>query len=120
MNMAADPCLLTYLDPLLIQIRKKGKVTHLVDGADESFSNWTRYMNCARDDTEENITTYQARDKIYFRTKREIKAGEELLYWYGDQYAKILGLLPRNYKEKGKKIFLRHNATYNSRCYQTR
>ena len=35
---------------------------------------------------------FQFRGKIYYRTYKPIKAGSELLVWYGESYAKDLGI----------------------------
>jgi len=65
---------------------------HLVDGKDPAHANWLRYVNCARYLEEQNLMAYQYQDSIYYRTVRHIYHGEELLVWYGDDYAKTLGL----------------------------
>ena len=35
---------------------------------------------------------FQFRGKIYYRTYKPIKVGSELLVWYGESYAKDLGI----------------------------
>ena len=69
-------------------------------------SNWTRYMNCAKKDSEgENVTSFKLKNKdpvcirgtyksiegyIVFYASRNIQKGEELCYYYGDAYYKLL------------------------------
>ncbi|KAM5155747.1 LOW QUALITY PROTEIN: histone-lysine N-methyltransferase PRDM7-like [Callospermophilus lateralis] len=57
-----------------------------VDGKDESQANWMRYVNCARDDEEQNLVAFQYHRQIFYRTCRVIRPGCELLVWYGDEY----------------------------------
>ncbi len=39
------------------------------------------------------MVAYQHRGSIYYRTFKDIKPGQELLVWYGEEYAKDLGLI---------------------------
>lgn len=63
-----------------------------VDGIDENNSNWLRYINSARFEEEQNIFTTMLRDNLYYMTFKNIRAGEELLVWYGKEYAHTLGI----------------------------
>uniref|UniRef100_M3Y652 Histone-lysine N-methyltransferase PRDM9 n=1 Tax=Mustela putorius furo TaxID=9669 RepID=M3Y652_MUSPF len=63
-----------------------------VDGKDNSWANWMRYVNCARDDEEQNLVAFQYRRQIFYRTCRVIRPGCELLVWYGDEYGQELGI----------------------------
>ncbi|XP_053779738.1 histone-lysine N-methyltransferase PRDM9-like [Desmodus rotundus] len=62
-----------------------------VDGKDKSWANWMRYVNCARDDEEQNLVAFQYHRQIFYRTCRVIRPGCELLVWYGDEYGQELG-----------------------------
>nr|XP_048684713.1 histone-lysine N-methyltransferase PRDM9-like [Caretta caretta] len=63
-----------------------------IDGKDETNANWMRYVNCARDEEEQNLVAFQYRGKIYYRVCRAILPHCELLVWYGDEYGKELGI----------------------------
>ncbi|XP_075384216.1 histone-lysine N-methyltransferase PRDM7-like [Tenrec ecaudatus] len=63
-----------------------------VDGKDTSWANWMRYVNCARDEEEQNLVAFQYRRQIFYRTCRAIRPGCELLVWYGDEYGLELGI----------------------------
>ncbi|XP_037671730.1 probable histone-lysine N-methyltransferase PRDM7 [Choloepus didactylus] len=63
-----------------------------VDGKDKSCANWMRYVNCARDDEEQNLVAFQYHRQIFYRTCRAIRPGCELLVWYGDEYGQELGI----------------------------
>ncbi|XP_072472356.1 histone-lysine N-methyltransferase PRDM9 isoform X2 [Notamacropus eugenii] len=63
-----------------------------VDGKEESCSNWMRYVNCARDEEEQNLVAFQYHRKIFYRTCQIIRPGCELLVWYGDEYGQELGI----------------------------
>ncbi|XP_066239595.1 histone-lysine N-methyltransferase PRDM9-like [Saccopteryx leptura] len=71
----------------------KGRNCHeYVDGKDESWANWMRYVNCARDYEEQNLVAIQYRRQIFYRTCQVIKPDCELLVWYGDDYGQMLGI----------------------------
>ncbi|MXQ99832.1 hypothetical protein E5288_WYG012325 [Bos mutus] len=63
-----------------------------VDGKDTSLANWMRYVNCARDDEEQNLVALQYHGQIFYRTCRVVRPGCELLVWYGDEYGEELGI----------------------------
>uniref|UniRef100_A0A8C3FMZ6 PR/SET domain 7 n=1 Tax=Chrysemys picta bellii TaxID=8478 RepID=A0A8C3FMZ6_CHRPI len=63
-----------------------------IDGKDETNANWMRYVNCARDEEEQNLVAFQYHGKIYYRVCRPILPHSELLVWYGDEYGKELGI----------------------------
>ncbi|XP_066239786.1 histone-lysine N-methyltransferase PRDM7-like [Saccopteryx leptura] len=71
----------------------KGRNCHeYVDGKDESWANWMRYVNCARNDEEQNLVAFQYRRQIFYRTCQVIKPDCELLVWYGDEFGQKLGI----------------------------
>ncbi|KAB0346055.1 hypothetical protein FD755_024298, partial [Muntiacus reevesi] len=63
-----------------------------VDGKDTSWANWMRYVNCARDDEEQNLVAFQYHGQIFYRTCWVVRPGCELLVWYGDEYGQDLGI----------------------------
>ncbi|XP_069435439.1 histone-lysine N-methyltransferase PRDM9-like [Ovis canadensis] len=63
-----------------------------VDGKDTSLANWMRYVNCARDDEEQNLVALQYQGQIFYRTCQVVRPGCELLVWYGDEYGQDLGI----------------------------
>ena len=69
-----------------------GRESIVVDASDLERSNWTRYMNCARNFNEENVYFKDEDGKINFYALRDIEPGEELLFYYGDAYAEMLGI----------------------------
>lgn len=60
-----------------------------------------RYVNCARNEEEQNLVAFQYRGGIFFRCCQPINPGQELLMWYKDDYGKDLGL-PFDYLWKMK------------------
>ncbi|XP_078251660.1 histone-lysine N-methyltransferase PRDM9-like, partial [Rhinoraja longicauda] len=66
--------------------------TEYIDAQDESKSNWMRFVNCARKEEERNLVACQHRGNIYYRTCKPVPPHCELLVWYGDDYAKDLGI----------------------------
>lgn len=71
---------------------KDGKPSHFVDAYEKSMSNWMRYVNCARTETEQNLAAFQYKGEIYYRSYKHISAGSELLVWYGQQYGQDLNI----------------------------
>ena len=72
---------------------KEGRVVYYVNGKDEKYGNWLRYINCSRTESEQNLVAFQYHGQIYYRAYKEIKHGGELLVWYGDEYARDLGIV---------------------------
>ncbi|KAM9769030.1 histone-lysine N-methyltransferase PRDM9-like [Dama dama] len=62
-----------------------------VDGKGMSWANWMRYVNCARDDEEQNLVAFQYHGQMFYRTCQVVRPGCELLVWYGDEYGQDLG-----------------------------
>ncbi|XP_053520227.1 histone-lysine N-methyltransferase PRDM9-like isoform X3 [Artibeus jamaicensis] len=62
-----------------------------VDGKDRSWANWMRFVNCARDDEEQNLVAFQYHGQIFYRTCRVVRPGCELLVWCGNEYGQELG-----------------------------
>ncbi|XP_065056003.1 uncharacterized protein LOC135684388 [Rhopilema esculentum] len=75
------------------EIISQQRVSHYVDAEDETTSNWMRFINCARTEPEQNLIAIQYCSQIYYRTYKRIYPGQELLVWYGNQFAKSLGLV---------------------------
>ncbi|ELU09398.1 hypothetical protein CAPTEDRAFT_75757, partial [Capitella teleta] len=75
------------------QIYENGSAIFYVDASREICSNWMRFVNCARHCEEQNVLAFQYQKKIYYRTLRDIPVGEEILVWYGEEYAAALGIL---------------------------
>ena len=76
---------------------KDGKIVFYIDGKDERYGNWMRYVNCSRSKKEENVVAFQYHGQIYYRVCKYILPGTELLVWYGDEYAQDLGI-PTSYE----------------------
>ncbi len=71
-------------------VRKWHKVIFVLDAANKKNANWTRYVNCARHNDEENVTFYQYRQRIFIKTIKPISAWTELLIWYWYEYGEKL------------------------------
>ncbi|XP_058515271.1 histone-lysine N-methyltransferase PRDM7-like [Ochotona princeps] len=79
----------------------KGRNSHeYVDGKDTSLANWMRYVNCACNDEEQNLVAFHYHRHIFYRTCQVIKAGCELLIWYGYENGQKLGIKGSNEKKK--------------------
>jgi len=74
------------------EIMKDGQVGYYVNGKDERHGNWMRFINCSRVEFEQNLVAFQFYREIYYRTYKPVEIGDELLVWYGDDYARDLGI----------------------------
>lgn len=76
----------------VFEVRKKFEgryYTFYIDAKDPRRSSELRYVNGARTPAQKrkiNVEAYQYKEKIYYRATRTIRAGEELLIDYGDNY----------------------------------
>ncbi|XP_064643457.1 PR domain zinc finger protein 1-like [Lineus longissimus] len=73
-------------------IFNENKTVHYVESRNPAKSNYLRYVNCARSYEEQNMDGHQMDGDIYYVTIRAVYPGEELLVYYGDQYARVLGI----------------------------
>ena len=67
--------------------------------SDPAHSNWTKFINCARNSEEQNLVAFRYERAIYYRTVKSVDPGAELLVWYGDEYSSCLGM--RSTSEEG-------------------
>jgi hypothetical protein len=70
----------------------EGRVAHYVNGKSMEHGNWMRYINCARNEEEQNMIALQHQGGIYYRVYKDVAPGKELLVWYGEEYAVLLGI----------------------------
>ena len=75
-----------------LQVLEDGQ-SYYIDGSSTVDSNWLRYVNCARNEEEQNLLAYQHHGHIFYRSFRPIYPGSELLVWYGKEYANDLGIV---------------------------
>ncbi|XP_036407554.1 histone-lysine N-methyltransferase PRDM9-like [Megalops cyprinoides] len=73
-------------------ICKKENKYEYIDAVRDTHSNWMRYVNCARNEKEQNLVAYQHRGSVLYCCLRPIAPGQELLVWYAEEYAKDLGV----------------------------
>ena len=64
-----------------------GIETHFLDGFDIETSSWLRFINCAPNVDEENVMCVECKGRFYYLTSKDIAPGQELLVYYGDDYA---------------------------------
>ncbi|XP_069999090.1 histone-lysine N-methyltransferase PRDM9-like isoform X2 [Penaeus vannamei] len=85
------------------KIRGAGTRNTCIDAVDSAVSNWMRYVNCSRTDAETNLSVFQYKGQIYYKTDSAISRGSELMCWYGDDFGKDLGLSREPSKWKSAK-----------------
>jgi hypothetical protein len=72
----------------MLQSRRQGEFTHYIDAYNERTSNWLRWVNCARHVKEQNVDLVRCRGKEFYLTVKDVHPGQELLIYYGDNYAR--------------------------------
>ncbi|XP_060789452.1 histone-lysine N-methyltransferase PRDM9-like isoform X3 [Neoarius graeffei] len=65
-----------------------------IDAKREMHVNWMRYVNCTRNDEEQNLVAFQYQGGILYRCCRPINPGQELLVWFEEEYTKELRPVP--------------------------
>ena len=50
------------------------------------------HINCSRTKDDQNLFAFQSNGEIYYHLYKDVLPGTELLVWYGDKYAKELGI----------------------------
>ena len=67
----------------LFDVKVNGKVSHVIDAANKHRSSFTRYVNAPSYLHQQNTKFVQHNKKIYLKAMKDIRAGSELLAWYG-------------------------------------
>ena len=70
----------------LFSIKVKNKEVKIIDGKSKSLSSWVRYVNSPLKFEDGNAHFYQYNQKIFIKTRKPIKKGDELFAYYGDDY----------------------------------
>ncbi|CAG2230906.1 PRDM7_9 [Mytilus edulis] len=94
------------------QIHTDGTNSHYIDANNKIKSNWMRYVNCARNEDEQNLIAYQYKGQIFYRSFKDIVQGTELLVWYGQDYGKDLGIDRMDIKSLLKPRYINGEAIY--------
>ena len=55
-------------------------------------SNWLRFVNCPRKEVERNVNQFNCKGKVHYMVTKDVYPGQELLIYYGDEYARYLGI----------------------------
>ena len=74
-----------------------------------------RFINCARYEEEQNLVAFQYHKNIYYRAIQHIYPGNELLVWYGDEYAMDLGISTNRQEGRvqlKRLVFMLHSASF--------
>jgi len=85
-NLKEEHC--CYMFEVDKQVGKKRR-KYFIDARFKKHSNWTRYVNGAKDAKQQkkvNIEAYQYGGKVFYRTCENVKTGDELLVDYGSDY----------------------------------
>ncbi|KAL7071640.1 hypothetical protein ACQ4LE_009514 [Meloidogyne hapla] len=58
-----------------------GKPSYYIDAKDPRYSNWMRYINSPRHESEQNLLAFQYRGSVFYRVYRPVDKNSELLVW---------------------------------------
>ena len=70
----------------VLQVLEDKELKSVIDGKDENFSSWLRYINLARNETEQNLCAFQHNDDVHYRSSKVINPNSELLVWYDETF----------------------------------
>jgi hypothetical protein len=70
----------------LFSVRVKDKEIKIIDGKSKSNSSWVRFVNSPLKYEDGNAHFYQYDQRIFIKTRKPIKKGEEIFAYYGDEY----------------------------------
>ncbi|XP_032232606.1 PR domain zinc finger protein 12 [Nematostella vectensis] len=73
-------------------LNEDGSVSHFLDAKEENPRNWMGFVNCARNEQEQNLEVFQYGGNIYYRAIKDVPPDQELLVWYGGTYMQFLGI----------------------------
>uniref|UniRef100_A0A914N9R9 SET domain-containing protein n=1 Tax=Meloidogyne incognita TaxID=6306 RepID=A0A914N9R9_MELIC len=62
-----------------------GKPSFYIDAKDPRYSNWMRYINSPRHESEQNLLAFQYRGSVFYRVYRPVDKNSELLVWYASR-----------------------------------
>ncbi|KAL3089551.1 hypothetical protein niasHS_006935 [Heterodera schachtii] len=82
-----------------------GKPSYYIDAKDPRYSNWMRYINSPRNESEQNLIAFQYQGSVYYRVFKPIDRSSELLVWYGKKYGKELGIIDTSVKRVPRSFF---------------
>ncbi|XP_033103390.1 PR domain zinc finger protein 12-like [Anneissia japonica] len=69
-----------------------GNFAHFLDASEEAYETWMCHVNCARNESEQNLEVFQLGTEIYYRALKAIPPNQELLVYYGNFYHTFLGI----------------------------
>lgn len=73
----------------LFDVRKRGRVEYVIDGADASTSSVPRYANAADTKGQQNAEWKQYAGRIYMVLTKNVPKEKEILTWYGSSTSNI-------------------------------
>ncbi|KAK2166956.1 hypothetical protein LSH36_33g08029 [Paralvinella palmiformis] len=71
--------------------------SHYIDGDRIENSNWLRFVNTPTRHSHENVEGHFCYGKVFYRTKKDLYPGKELLVYHGDLFANRLNILNNYY-----------------------
>lgn len=70
----------------------RGEIIYFLEADHGTYSSWLSYVNCARNDQEQNLEIYQSGREIYYRATKDIPPEHELLVWYSAAHHTYMGI----------------------------
>lgn len=91
---------------------KSGKL--VLNKGQAAYANWMQYVNSSKNITERNLMVIQCDSGLYYETTCRINPGEELLVWFGKEYAYNVDHTVETYlcPDTGNKIERTYACTY--------
>jgi hypothetical protein len=67
----------------MFNVRQRGKIVHVIDGADSRTSSVPRFANAADTERQQNVRWRQHKCRIYMELIKRVARDTEILTWYG-------------------------------------
>ncbi|CAI8055875.1 PR domain zinc finger protein 12 [Geodia barretti] len=84
----------------LWEVYQDSSLAYFIDASDPKYGNWMNFIQCARNQQEQNLKALQYSGCLYFESVRDVTVGEELLVWYDEMQYEIYMGIPVGYRGK--------------------
>jgi hypothetical protein len=76
----------------MFEVKVKGKIIKVIDGASASTTSAARYANTVLefDDPNRNSEFVQYNSRIYLKASKKIKRNQEIMTYYGDKTSGVI------------------------------
>lgn len=74
----------------MFDVKRRGRVIHVLDGAQKRHSSAARYVNAANHASQQNAHFVQSGEHILLRALKPIPKNREIIAWYGADTGRVI------------------------------